>query len=486
MAYIDEKHIWDDLYRRIGNPYGVAGLMGNLYAESGLRPNDLEGKYEKRFGMTDDEYTDCVDSGMYTNFVHDAAGYGIAQWTYSSRKEALLAFAKAAGASIGDLDMQLDFLWKELQSYKAVKSVLLSAKSVRGASDAVMLKYEIPANLSEENQERRASFGQKYFDKYAGNKDVSNMENAISKVIEIAIQEDGYLEKKSASGLDDKTANAGTNNFTKYARDLDAVSWFNGKKQGAEWCSVFVNWCFYQAFGREIGKQMLFEPEKDNCAAGCSSAAGYFKTKASFYSTPQAGDQIFFNSTSGSGYSHTGLVERVEDGKVYTIEGNTSSKADVIPNGGAVRRKSYDLTNSRIAGYGRPKWEMAADIPADDDTTKVPFQEYKAQVVAQSGKTVNMRTSPSTNAKVLLQVPVGDFVYVDAHVDEEWAHVSYVQDSGSLSGYMMRKYLDKVPDGADEQGDNDVIGRAEITEIVTLLSEALNKLEALGRRLYDS
>ena len=64
---------------KIGNPYGVAGLMGNLYAESGLRSNNLQNTFEKKFGMTDEQYTAAVDNGTYTNFVKDSAGYGLAQ-----------------------------------------------------------------------------------------------------------------------------------------------------------------------------------------------------------------------------------------------------------------------------------------------------------------------------------------------------------------------------------------------------------------------
>jgi hypothetical protein len=53
--------------------------MGNLYAESGLRSNNLQNTYEKKLGMTDEQYTAAVDNGSYTNFVRDAAGYGLAQ-----------------------------------------------------------------------------------------------------------------------------------------------------------------------------------------------------------------------------------------------------------------------------------------------------------------------------------------------------------------------------------------------------------------------
>lgn len=131
----NEKAIWDYLYGKIGNAYGVAGLMGNLYAESALRPNNLQNTYEKKLGLSDTQYTANVDDGSYTNFVKDSAGYGLAQWTYWSRKQALHEYAKASGKSIGDLDIQLAFIWKELsEGYKALLKTLQAATSVTDAS----------------------------------------------------------------------------------------------------------------------------------------------------------------------------------------------------------------------------------------------------------------------------------------------------------------------------------------------------------------
>ena len=163
-----EERIWSYLKGQGLTDAGAAGLMGNLYAESGLRPNNLQNSYEGKLGMADAEYTELVDKGSYANFGNDRAGYGLAQWTYPTRKAALLAYAKAAGKSIGDLEMQLGFLMKELStSYKSVLSVLKTATSVRAASDAVLLQFERPADQSETAKARRASYGQKYFDKYA-------------------------------------------------------------------------------------------------------------------------------------------------------------------------------------------------------------------------------------------------------------------------------------------------------------------------------
>ena len=163
----NDSHIWSSLLSLTGNPYGAAGLMGNLYAESTLRPNNLQNAYEKSLGMTDEQYTAAVDNGSYNNFVRDSAGYGLAQWTFWSRKEALLNYAHAAGKSIGDLDMQLDFLATEIVGYKAVMEKLKNAVTVREASDAVLTGYERQADQSEAAKERRAGFGQKYHDKYA-------------------------------------------------------------------------------------------------------------------------------------------------------------------------------------------------------------------------------------------------------------------------------------------------------------------------------
>lgn len=164
---MNEKIVWDYLMQHIGNPYGAAGLMGNLWAESGFKPTNLQNSYEKKLGMTDVEYTSAVDDGSYTGFETDRAGYGLAQWTNGARKRNLHDFAKDAGKSIGDLHMQLDFLMHEMQGYKTVHTTLRTATSVQEASDIVLTKYERPADQSDAAKKRRAGYGQKYFDKYA-------------------------------------------------------------------------------------------------------------------------------------------------------------------------------------------------------------------------------------------------------------------------------------------------------------------------------
>lgn len=167
----NEERIWNFLISKGLNPFGVAGLMGNLDRESGLSPINLQNTYEKILGFTDDTYTTSVDNGDYQNFVHDKAGYGIAQWTYWSRKQNLQKYAQEKGASIGDLEMQLEFLIQELSSsYKSVLNVLKTATSVSQASNAVLLNFEKPANQGSSVQKERAECGQKFYDKYASGK----------------------------------------------------------------------------------------------------------------------------------------------------------------------------------------------------------------------------------------------------------------------------------------------------------------------------
>ena len=167
-----DEWMWDFLKGKDLNDFAVAGIMGNLFAESGLKSTNLQNSYEDDLSYNDETYTSAVDTGVYTNFVNDKAGYGFAQWTFWSRKEGLLNFAKSVGKSIGSPSMQMDFFWKELnERYPAVLTSLKSASSVRDASNVMLKKYEAPADQSESVQDRRAQYSQKYFDKFASFKE---------------------------------------------------------------------------------------------------------------------------------------------------------------------------------------------------------------------------------------------------------------------------------------------------------------------------
>ena len=120
--------------------------------------------------MTDKEYTDAVDSGKYPSekFIRDSAGYGLAQWTYWSRKYNLYEFAKnKKKSSIGNLRMQLEFFWMEVNANKNLLSKLKNATSILEASNAMLHIYEKPADQSAAVEAKRASYGETFYKLYA-------------------------------------------------------------------------------------------------------------------------------------------------------------------------------------------------------------------------------------------------------------------------------------------------------------------------------
>jgi len=191
----------------------------------------------------------------------------------------------------------------------------------------------------------------------------------IKDFINTALAEVGYLEKASNSNLDSKTGNAGSANYTKYARDFDQKypNFYNGRKNGYSWCDVFVDWCMVATFGVSEAMRLLCQPQK-SMGAGCEYSAGYYKTHGRFYTTPQVGDQIFFKSASYA-YAHTGIVVEVTASQIVTVEGNTSGASGVISNGGGVCKKTYSRNYANIVGYGRPVWTEAQQDVKINTTT---------------------------------------------------------------------------------------------------------------------
>ncbi len=192
------------------------------------------------------------------------------------------------------------------------------------------------------------------------------------RLIETAKAEIGYIEKESNSQLDSKTANAGDNNYTKYARDLDNLGdVYNGRKNGYDWCDVFVDWCFITTFGEEIGMKLLCQAYK-GVGAGCNWSAGYYKAKGQFHKAdPQPGDQIFYDWDLDGSADHTGIVTEVKGGCVYTVEGNTTG-----PNTSAsvmCSEKCRDLNYRYIFGYGRPDWNLVQE----DDDDMLTYEQWK-------------------------------------------------------------------------------------------------------------
>ena len=254
-----------------------------------------------------------------------------------------------------------------------------------------------------------------------------------SKVVAVAVAEIGYKEKKSNSQLDDKAANAGSGNYTKYARDFDQKypKWYNGKKNGFAWCDMFVDWCFLTAYGYENALRLLCQPEK-SCGAGCTYSLRYYKNKGQFHTSgPKPGDQIFFG-TSLDNSTHTGIVEKVTAQKVYTIEGNTSDQ---------VARRNYALTNSRILGYGRPAYDAVQETaPATQPAVSVPGTEPSSDVpflVKVSIPDLNIRKGPGTEfARTGQFTGIGVFTIVE--VSGNWGKLK------SGAGWISLNYATRI------------------------------------------
>ena len=204
------------------------------------------------------------------------------------------------------------------------------------------------------------------------------MANTVDKVIKIALEEVGYLEKSAAAYrknpavLDQKTAGAGSDNYTKYGRDMHklypAVMDFP-----AYWCDCFVDWLFQKAYGVSTAKSLIGGNFDDWTVASCQM----YKNKGALGTTPKVGAQVFFTKNGQvSGCHHTGLVYQVDGTYFYTIEGNTSGASGVVANGGGVAKKKYS-----IAGYkgkvlfGYPKYDAGtSEAPAAKPGSKTTGQ----------------------------------------------------------------------------------------------------------------
>lgn len=238
--------------------------------------------------------------------------------------------------------------------------------------------------------------------------------NAIDKLIQIAKNEVGYLEKASNSQLDSKTANAGSNNYTKYWRDVKP------SYQGQPWCAGFVSWCFMKAFGQEKAKELL----KHWPYVYCPTLGNLFTRNAN----PKIGDIVIFyhNGT----FTHTGIVTAVIGDRFYTIEGNTSGASGIIANGGGVCAKSY--LNSQMPGtkFCTPNYSLVKNTTSVSDSDVAKKQNTRAYI-AQIKKDTKCYTKSNKNSssKLFPKLKKGAVVEVMKYTET---------DSSGLKWYFIR------------------------------------------------
>lgn len=260
--------------------------------------------------------------------------------------------------------------------------------------------------------------------------------NAIDKLIQIAKNEIGYLEKASNSQLDSKTANAGSNNYTKYWRDVKP------SYQGQPWCAGFVSWCFMKAFGQEKAKELL----KHWPYVYCPTLGDLFTKNAN----PKIGDIVIFyrNGT----FTHTGIVTAVIGDMFYTIEGNTSGASGIIANGGGVCAKSY--LNSQMPGtkFCTPNYSLVKNTTSDSDSDVVKKQNTRAYI-AQIKKDTKCYTKSNKNSpsKLFPKLKKGAVVEVmkytetnDSGLKWYFVRIPYPNDDGFVFEFVPKGVFTRI------------------------------------------
>lgn len=356
MMTMTETQIWDKLKSFGLNDFASAGIMGNLFAESGLIAENLQNSGNKKLNLTDEQYTAAVDSGTYQDFVHDGMGYGLAQWTYWSRKQGLLNYAKAAGTSIGDTAMQMNFFWSEIQGYRSVMSELKDAESVRAASDAMLLGYEKPADQSEAVRKKRALYGQAYYDKYAGKGQTAAgqiIEGGKEKMTETQAREKIVAVMRGWIGLKrtDKS----------HAPIIDTYNTISPLPRGHKvtytdaYCAATVSAAAIKAGYTDI------MPIECSCTKLIEQAKqmGIWQEDDAYVPTPA--DLILYDWQDGANFAatdnkgapdHVGMVEKLAGKTITIIEGN-------MP-GGIVGRRTLVVNGRYIRGYICPQYYLKA------------------------------------------------------------------------------------------------------------------------------
>ena len=159
----NEKTVWNYLIKQGLTKAGAAGLMGNLKADSSVRSILYEESYKKKLNLSNQEYVDKVNNGNYSEdqFINDNIGFGLAQWTYPTRKKAL--YDKCKG-KIGNLKCQLEYLVDELKNnYSEVNDLLRSLNDVRECTIKVLTDFENPKRQDSSVIDYRTKLSNKFY-----------------------------------------------------------------------------------------------------------------------------------------------------------------------------------------------------------------------------------------------------------------------------------------------------------------------------------
>ncbi|MBD5396120.1 MAG: hypothetical protein HDR71_18115 [Lachnospiraceae bacterium] len=448
-----EEQIWNFLKTEIENDYGVAGLMGNLHAESGLNPQNLENLCEKRLKeagksyCTDETYTAAVDSGKISRdeFLNPLPGkqygYGLAQWTSAGRKAGLYDLAKSKGKSIGDLETQLEFLCQELRNgYKSVLSVLKSATEIKAASDMVLIKFENPKNKGDSVKKERVGYCQTFFDKYAmGGKKMS------IKVGSARIDENGKISGGAAGDQTGKEVS--TQDYYLHSKGwylLRPKSVEDANKLAASMLAACENdnigYCqghrttviaMLQKYGSMAAIKEKTEADCGTLVRGCCIESGFdpgnFTTanEASCLENTGRFEKKISVTSSTTLYNGDVLVTKTKGHTVVVVSGNPrsgssagSSNAASVNNGNALIKKMQSAKSKSSSLSGTYKTTANLNLQYGPDKDK-----YDSIVILPTGTKCQC------------------YGYYTLASDVKWLYVTTSVNGKQYTGFVSMKYL---------------------------------------------
>lgn len=196
----------------------------------------------------------------------------------------------------------------------------------------------------------------------------TSLERAINAPIAVLEKWLGYGEKNTKNEDLYSMKTLGHDNWTFIGKYFDdeykkGNKFYDGYGYShCAWCDMTVDYAMCQAFGMDLGRQVIYQPWKSH-GAGCYMSASYFKKNNAWVAsngTPRRGDQIFFYVNGG--INHTGIVTSVSSSSVSTIEGNTSDR---------ILRRTYNRYSKTIAGYGRPNYALVQNKFSDEDAENI-------------------------------------------------------------------------------------------------------------------
>ena len=261
----------------------------------------------------------------------------------------------------------------------------------------------------------------------------------VDQMLKTCADQIGYCEKKSNANLDSKTANAGSANFSKFGRDVSIPKYWNGNKNGFDWCTSFITACLiYSCGGTPNGgsaNEKYFADVKKiqpytSLGASCKYQTNAYKNAGKWSSTPKVGYQAFFTR------GHTGIVEKVGASSITLIEGNSNNR---------VERRTYKFPNNIFAGFGIPSYGKAQEKPKEEpkpstpssSTTTPSFVQYNGKVTPSNG--LNVRTGAGTSYKKIGALKCGTTVTIKEEKNG-WGRIAY----NGQSGWICLSYVKKV------------------------------------------